>query len=240
MRAIFQSKFENIDMASVNNNLKLINSGKEYYESFLFIIDHMKKIDSEYVSVYDLHDILKIKLVAPLSKRMLYSKYDDGIVVGAGSGHDCIDLIKNENWRLFDLQDERMIKNAIGYKNCDLEFVKTGTTDGDTITNVNEKYSKGTEKISMITIDSLELEKLSFLSLDVEGSAMDVLSGAAQTLLKCKPDLLVSIYHNSAEYLLSVPFLYDFGYEINVVKTSNFLPWQPHLELSLLCTWRGI
>ena len=130
-----------------------------------------------------------------------------------------------------------MINKAVGYKECEVEFIKTGTSDGDTVAMVDYKYVKDIEKIDMITIDSLDIRNIDFISMDVEGAAMDALSGAAQTLIKHKPDLLISIYHNSAEYLMSVPFLYDFGYDINVIYTSNFLPWQPHLELSLFCTW---
>ena len=226
----------NIDKRDIIKNSTLINTGGDLYIDFITIMEKMSGIN-DYISIYDLMELLQIKPYAPVSKRKLYSNYDSGIVVGAGSGHDCIDLIDDKNWQLFDLQDNRMINNAIGYMNNDILFNKTGTSDGDTITNVSKKYNCGTKTLKMITIDSISNEDIKLISADVEGSAMDVLSGANQTLINYKPDLLISIYHNSSEYLMVIPLLYDLGYEINCIKTSNLSSHQPHLELSIFCTW---
>lgn len=45
--------------------------------------------------------------------------------------------------------------------------------------------------VRLITIDSLELARLDFLKLDVEGMELEVLAGAKQTLEKCKPYLFI-------------------------------------------------
>lgn len=241
MRAIFQSKFPDLDRLFylAVENVSMIKSGEDYYLGFLPLMKKISEIKNNYISVYDLYEKLQIEPFVPLSKRNLYKKYNSGIVVGAGSGHDCIGLIENDKWILYDLFDKRMTNKAIGYCDSEIVFNKTGTHDGDTITNVSDKYVKGRERINVVKIDSEINDKIEIISLDVEGSALDVLSGSLQTIIKYKPDLLVSIYHNYIEYLLTIPFIYDLGYNIDVVVTPNFSPQNPHLELSLYCKFSG-
>ncbi|WP_232470779.1 FkbM family methyltransferase [Caballeronia hypogeia] len=56
--------------------------------------------------------------------------------------------------------------------------------------NVSYDPEKGVA-VPMINIDSLKLERLDFLKIDVEGMEMDVLRGAVGTLKRCAPILLV-------------------------------------------------
>jgi len=239
MRAIFQSKFPDLERIKISaeQNSEMITRNKNLYLEFSNIIEKIQNIDGDtYHSIPDIYEIIEALPFAPLSKRMLYERYDGGIVVGAGSGEDCINLIGNPDWKLFDLTDERMTNMAIGYCDSKATFNMTGTRDGDTLTNVVDKYRKDEVEIEIRKLDSLEFSEIGLISMDVEGSALDVLAGATETLLEHEPDLLVSIYHNWIEYLLVVPYLYDLGYDIDCLVTSNMLPFQPHLELSLFCT----
>lgn len=239
MRAIFQSKFPNPEKMHnfVEQNTVMISKNSYLYKNFLPIMAKIQLLDEEkYHSISDIYDTLGFKPFAPLSKRMMYSMYEGGIVVGAGSGEDCKDLIGHPDWWLYDLMDARMINTAIGYCDSKADFNMTGTRDGDTLTNVADKYVKSVQQIDIKKLDSIDFVDIGLISMDVEGSALDVLAGATETLLKHEPDLLVSIYHNWIEYLLIVPYLYDLGYNIECVITSNMLPYQPHLELSLFCT----
>lgn len=49
----------------------------------------------------------------------------------------------------------------------------------------------GNGAVERVTIDSLGLERLGFLKLDVEGAEVDALKGAAATLLRCEPIVLI-------------------------------------------------
>lgn len=241
MRAIFQSKFPDLKRIRecAEANSKMIRSGKRAYLKFIDTIEALQEIDDGvYKSIPDIYDFVDIKFpFAPMSKRKLYEAYSSGVVVGAGSGEDCIDLIGSDNWKLFDLSDERMDNRAIGYCEKTGYFNMTGTPDGDTITSVAERYKKGLRAIQFIKIDQIDFADtgIGIISMDVEGSALDVLSGSIEVILEYKPDLLVSIYHNWMEYLLIIPMLYDLGYNIEIATTSNFSPEQPHLELTLFC-----
>ena len=242
MRAMFQSKFSNLPSIQefANNNASLISSGSELYIDFLRKMEELLSVDDEYVSIFDLYEKLGVKPAYTASKRKIYSMYNSGIVVGAGSGNDCIDIMCSHKWNLFDLTDERMINKAVGHSNTTTMFNMASTRDGDTLSGISDKHKKGDKEIEVIKIDSLVLpNRCELISMDAEGSAIDVLQGAVGTIQKHSPDLLVSIYHNWVEYLLSVPMLYDMGYEINAISTSNVMPSQPHLELSLFCTKRS-
>ena len=238
MRAIFSSKFPPVNSIanSIAMNSLIVNKGKKTYCDFLPLMERMDNFDNE--SCFSIHDLYKEFGIDPfgvLSKRYFYSKYKNGIVVGAGSGEDCIDLICDDNWHLFDLTDLRMINQAVSY-DCGLgEFNVTSTNDGNTIVGVSDKYKIESRVIEFVSIDSFDFSICDLISIDAEGSALDVLAGAVDTITRHSPDILVSIYHNWTEYLLIIPFLFDMGYEIDVIKTSNFMPQQPHLELTLLC-----
>ena len=237
MKMTFSSKFPPIKslipLAQKNNGVIL--SGFETYINFACNIGGLNQDDSKYIPIRDMYDSFCISPFVPMSKRSLYENYNSGIVVGAGSGRDCDELIGNLKWGLFDLTDERMINEAVGYKRCKGSFNIASSAEGDAIVNISNKYRKGTKEIEFATIDTLYLSECGIISIDAEGSGLDVLAGSMKMIERFRPDLLVSIYHNWQEYLLIPPMLYDMGYEIEVIQTPNFTPQQPHLELSLLC-----
>lgn len=242
MKAMRSSHFNDIDRIQVLalSNAKMIKSGAKEYVEFISLMKNMSLVSEDtYTSIPEIYETINVSPFITLSKRNLYSNYNNGVIVGAGSGEDCNELIENSEWKLFDLTDSRMTKAAVGYCVSTGSFSIVSTKQGDTVAPVKEKYKQREEKIDVLSIDSLDLTSCSIISVDAEGLGVDVLSGALETINKFKPDLLLSIYHNWIEYLLTIPLIYDLGYEIIVVKTSNFDPHQPHLELTLLCKWKN-
>ncbi len=54
-------------------------------------------------------------------------------------------------------------------------------------------YSKPTITVPLMTLDSLELPRLDFLKIDVEGMEEDVLKGALETIKRCKPQIFIEV-----------------------------------------------
>lgn len=73
-------------------------------------------------------------------------------------------------------------------------------------------YGRKLNKVRLLTIDSLKLNRLDFIKLDVEGMELDVLEGAREAISLFKPHMLIErikVDQTKLESMLS-----DFGYDI--------------------------
>ena len=119
---------------------------------------------------------------------------------------------KNKNYDPFIKNDNRIeiIPKCLWSNSCDIEFCENQTYNsasrvfGTRWTN----YIKPTENIQTIpavSIDDekirLNLPKIDFIKLDVEGSEQEVLKGAYKTIEKDRPQLAISIYHTIADFI---------------------------------------
>src|SRR5258708_33089403 len=75
-----------------------------------------------------------------------------------------------------------------------------------------------TERVHALRLDSLNLPRLDLLKADVEGGELDVLIGAAETINRCKPYIIVEHLKSSAALLR---ILTDMGYRHGVVGGSE-------------------
>ena len=94
-------------------------------------------------------------------------------------------------------------------------------------------YATLQKKISMLSIDSLQLPRLDFLKIDVEGMEEDVLNGAEQTLARCKPVLLVeTIKSNRAalEDILGAHGYTTYAAGINMIAIHSSDPCAQHIQ----------
>lgn len=238
MKPMFYSQFflgNKYPEDNIVENSSLLESGIQLYMDHMPLMERMLNLKNDYTSIPDLYKKLNYKTNSVFSKRFIYQFYSSGIVVGAGSGEDCIDLINDPKWFLYDLTDERMNIAAVGYQCDETKFNMVRDREGDTL--IDNNHTKDTQTIKVISIDSLALNECEFISIDSEGTALDVLAGAVKTIRFYKPDLIVSIYHNLVEYLQVIPFLNDLGYNMQCFKTTNFMPQQPHLELTIKATF---
>ncbi len=82
-------------------------------------------------------------------------------------------------------------------------------------------YAK-TQQVPIVTIDSLNLDRLDFLKIDVEGMEEDVLAGAAKSIERHKPIMLIEIIKSDRQGIGT--FLDAIGYRtwpagINILAT---------------------
>lgn len=71
--------------------------------------------------------------------------------------------------------------------------------------------------LQVIDLDSLNLQDVDFIKIDVEGSELEVLKGAEQTLARCKPTLQIEISYTEngvdTTHAAVEQFLHSLGYE---------------------------
>lgn len=91
----------------------------------------------------------------------------------------------------------------------------TGTT---TLEN-SQSYNSGTSRMAskegttdVMTLDSLELENVTFIKVDVEGEELNAIEGMSKTILKYLPDLLIEVHYGITieEVLSKIPTPYTF------------------------------
>ncbi len=67
---------------------------------------------------------------------------------------------------------------------------------------------------AMTTIDALNLERVDFIKMDVEGAHLAALEGAKQTLARCKPVLWVELRQKFGEFAPASAWLTGQGYRL--------------------------
>lgn len=96
-------------------------------------------------------------------------------------------------------------------------------SDGDSDSSINQNGVIEGKVIDLDTI--LNGEEVTFIKMDIEGSEMDALKGAKETIKKFKPKLAICIYH-SAEDLWRIPlYIKELvpGYKIYVRHHTDLL-----------------
>lgn len=81
----------------------------------------------------------------------------------------------------------------------------------------------------LTTIDSLNLEKLDFIKLDVEGYELLAIQGGINTIKKCKPTIIIESWKNDAGEIdikyteTKFKILIDIGYQMKHISGPDFL-----------------
>jgi FkbM family methyltransferase len=57
----------------------------------------------------------------------------------------------------------------------------------------------GLKSVDVVTIDSLRLERLDFIKIDVEGMELEVLQGARETIVKYHPQMMIEVIKSDQE-----------------------------------------
>ena len=90
--------------------------------------------------------------------------------------------------------------------NCGVWFQKDTLRFADNLGTASCVSEEGLIEIEVDTIDNIigNNEEVTFIKMDIEGSELEALIGAEQTIKRCKPKLAICVYHR-LEDLLGVP-----------------------------------
>lgn len=94
--------------------------------------------------------------------------------------------------------DVRIINKGVWSEKTKLSFSEGGTASMIT--------TEGDDTIEVTTIDSevSKEEKVTYIKMDIEGSELEALKGAKETIQRCMPKLAICVYHKK-EDLITIP-----------------------------------
>jgi FkbM family methyltransferase len=98
-----------------------------------------------------------------------------------------------ENFSPFKLQSFRLVNKAISSRKQNLRFIETGTIS-------SYIGSEGNSVVQTVKLDD-ELDKLTFLKMDIEGFEVKALQGASNLISKQRPRIAACVYHYAQDLL---------------------------------------
>ena len=103
--------------------------------------------------------------------------------------------------------------------------------------NEGMNYMASGDSVEIVTLDSMSLDRVNFIKIDVEGYELDILKGATETIKKFKPKMLIEINQMALERMNLkrediFQFLDEHGYAY-----ANIYPNQSinEYQLDILC-----
>jgi FkbM family methyltransferase len=125
-------------------------------------------------------------LTIPLA-RMVATRHAAGRgVVFAFEPQRILYQLLNANLSLNRLQNVHAQQLAIGHRSGTMGLPTINYAKRDNFGGYN-LTDAGRERVRVVTIDSLHLRRLNFLKIDAEGMETRVLTGAKQTIARCRP-----------------------------------------------------
>lgn len=89
--------------------------------------------------------------------------------------------------------------NALVGKTAGTELVSNSRGRGTRALPNSNVELKNTRRIDVVTVDSFARDDISFIKFDVEGSELDAIEGARETILKSRPAMKIACYHRSED-----------------------------------------
>lgn len=133
------------------------------------------------------------------------------------------------NMKAFNCENVELKNVAVGEHSGRVSMVLDGR--GLALKNTGARYIGVGNDVAVETIDSWKLPSLGFLKMDIEGSELAALKGAAQTLKRCRPIVLYeaknlwTVHFRQPKQAVQ-EFLTSVGYR-EIAKASMDSIWGP-------------
>jgi len=107
-----------------------------------------------------------------------------------------------------DLDNVILLQKGLSHTDGEAYFDMRGTMSSKIIESF--KRNEHLTKIATVKLDSVVNEPVTFIKMDIEGGEYNALHGARETIMKHKPKLAISVYHE-VDDLVRIPLLiHDF------------------------------
>jgi len=113
-----------------------------------------------------------------------------------------------------NIENVSLFNQGLFSKNADIYLQESWTPDQDTVTDTPTN-----KKIEGVTIDSLQLKKIDFIKLDIEGGELEALKGAINSIQKFQP-IITFEYLKHLNHASPIPFLTEFEYDVFQIDTT--------------------
>lgn len=234
--------------------VNMINRDSLYFDEELIsqkIFKDFEKNNSEenkidefnFFGKYNIHAFIDLNLNS-YEKKFLKNK--DIIDAGAFTGDTSLPLSKitsknvyafepfEKSYNLLKMNIEKNninnivpINKSLGKKNGERILYISGNNIQGITSDPNIRSFDKEIKVQEVSIDQFVEENhidVGFITADVEGSEMDLLEGAINTIKNQKPILCISIYHKVSDYFEIIPWIanLNLGYKFEIFKEH---PW---------------
>ena len=89
---------------------------------------------------------------------------------------------------------------------------------------MDDKENNFPSTVQVIAIDDLHLEKVTFIKMDVEGSELNALKGAKETIIRDHPKLAICIYHTLEDMICIAEYIHTLVPEYKLyVRQYDFI-----------------
>jgi FkbM family methyltransferase len=130
-------------------------------------------------------------------------------------------------------QQNRVIPiNAAAWcEDTDGRFFGSGNRNSTAVATASFQHSE--DSVRMLKIDSVTDENVDYVKYDVEGAEREAISGSRETILRCAPSLLISLYHRSRDIFELINFTRDNypDYKLYLRRLRCLPAW----EIDLIC-----
>jgi FkbM family methyltransferase len=123
------------------------------------------------------------------------------------------------------------INVAAWCEDTDGTFFGSGNRNSTAVATASFQHSE--DSVRMLKIDSVTDENVDYVKYDVEGAEREAISGSRETILRCAPSLLISLYHRSRDIFELINFISDNypDYKLYLRRLRCLPAW----EIDLIC-----